>query len=207
MRATRARSGAVAHTVVAVGRSPRPQFPNATYHVTARGVARRALFRDDDDRSAFALLFGCVLDRRGWICHSACVLTTHYHLLVETVEADLAAGMQWLNGLFAKTSNDRYGEKGHVFEARYGSDLVLTDAHFMATVRYIALNPVRAGLCRRPEDWVWGSYGATLDASAPWPFPVSDEILDQFGDQRSKALEGLRQFVESGLDERASRAA
>jgi putative transposase len=183
------------------------QFPQATYHVTARAVARRALFRQDDDRSIFATLFERVVDRRGWICHSGCLLTTHYHLLIRTLDADLAAGMQWLNSAFARTFNLRYGESGHVFEARYSSELILTDEHFLAAIRYIALNPVRAGLCDCPEEWVWSSYGASFNRSAPWPFPLSDQLLAHFGTTRSSALAAVRRFVEDGLDEPSSRAA
>ena len=194
-------------TVAVVARSPRAQFPEATYHVTARAVARRALFRQDDDRSTFAMLLERLLDRRGWTCHSACLLTTHYHLLIETLEADLAAGMQWLNSAFAQTFNHRYGESGHVFEARYSSELIITESHLLATVRYIALNPVRAGLCERPDQWGWSSYAATFDASAPWPLPLSDELLRQFGDTRAAALDAVRSFVEDGLDDPSSCAA
>jgi REP element-mobilizing transposase RayT len=171
-------------------------------------VAQRALFRDDEDRAIFELLFGCVVERRGWVCYSACLMTTHYHLLVETVAADLAAGMHWLNALYAQSFNRRHGESGHVFDARYHSELVLTEAHFFATVRYIALNPVRAGLCERPKDWPWSSYGLAVGRrAARGPFALSAEALLRFGSDRSSALEGLRRLVEDGLEDADAQAA
>ena len=84
----------------------------------------------------------------------------HYHLVVETPEPTLAAGMHLINGSFAQYYNYRHRRTGHLFEARYHSELITTEAHLLETYRYVVLNPVRAGLCEHPEDWPWSSYRA-----------------------------------------------
>lgn len=186
------------HTLDAMSRAPRVQFAGIVAHVTSRGAAGRAIYPDDGDRYSFLSIFERLLDRHGWLCHAYCLMTTHYHLLIETVEADLACGMKWLNGLYAQSFNRRHGTRGHLFEARYHSELILTEAHFLHACRYIALNPVRAGLCEEPHDWPWSSYsvvlGRAIGIEPSWP------MLEHFGRDRAIAIEGFRRFVQAGLD-------
>jgi putative transposase len=136
----------------------RPQEPNAIYHVTARGNRGAAIFLDGSYPPVFLSLLERMIPRKRWICHAWCLMTTHYHLLLTTREANLASGMQWLNSMYASWLNDRLDETGHVFQGRYRSKLVETESHLLRTYRYIARNPVRAGICRHPRDWPWSSY-------------------------------------------------
>jgi putative transposase len=139
-----------------------------------------------------------VIERYGWLCHSYCLLGNHYHLLVQTPQPNLPAGMRRLNGVFTQRYNRRQGRCGHLFQARYKAILVEAESHLLEVVRYIAWNPVRAGLCSEPAAWRWSSYPAML-GTAPCPgFLTASWVLGQFGRERVTAREGLRKFVEGG---------
>ncbi len=97
--------------------------------------------------------------------HAYCLMSNHYHLLIETPEPNIANGMQWLNSTYAHRFNEKYERIGHLFQRRYARRLIVDDEHLREVIRYIPLNPVRAGLCKRPEDWPWSSYRATSDPS------------------------------------------
>jgi putative transposase len=181
---------------------PRPlriQAPGALYHVTSSGNTGRTLFRGDHERLDFLDIVADVVAARGWLCRSYCVLSTHYHLLVETPEPDLAAGMQYLNGRYGQRVNWRREEKGHVFEARYHSMLVERDSHRLELHRYIALNPVRAGLVAFPEDWPWSSYCCLLELAPSPAFLDIVGALRDFAAPIDEARRRLRRFVADGL--------
>jgi putative transposase len=182
-----------------MARQPRPQFPGAIYHVTARGAAGRAIFADEADRKTFPKLLGHVVFRHTWRCIAYCVMTTHYHLLLTTPHADLAAGMRFLNTAFARRFNKRHGGSGAVFEARYHSELIERDSHLLEVCRYLALNPVRAGLIVRPEDWTWGSYAACAAGTGRLPFVSEQDLLGLFAAEPSEARRRLRAFVEDAM--------
>ena len=188
-----------ARTVSVMGRPPRPQFPGATYHVTARGAVGRAIFGCRADRQRFVELLSETVRRHEWLCGAYCVMSTHYHLLVTTPHGDLGAGMRRLNRAYARTFNLRTGGSGAVFEARYHAVLIDNDTHLLETIRYIALNPVRAGLVARPEDWSWGSYGALAGKSNGECFQSTAHLLDLFGKRPDVAREQCVQFVEDGI--------
>jgi putative transposase len=182
-----------------MGRPPRVQPPDFPYHVTSCGNRGCAVFVDDADRNRFLRILGSTLRREAITCHEFCLLTTHYHLLVTPSEDNLAVAMHRLNSVYANTFNRRHGLKGHLFERRYWSARVQTDSHFLEVVRYIALNPVRAGLCRDPKEWRWGSY-AGLFGWAPLPDFVSPAaLLQTLGPTLQSALVALEAFVAEGL--------
>ena len=164
-------------------RPPRSLVAGGVYHVTARGVRRSPLFVDDADRLRFLRSLARVVARRGWRCFAWCLMTTHFHLLLLTPEPDLADGMQRLNADHATYLNVRHGGSGHAFQGRYGAEHVLTDEHLLATVRYLALNPVKAGLCADPADWRWSSHRALLGLEAPTVLdrPATLERFAAFG--------------------------
>lgn len=178
---------------------PRPtrlQVPGGTYHVTSRGTGGEVIFRDDVDRQMFLINLRAVVVARRWACRAFCLMTTHYHLLLSTKDVDLSDGMQRLNGGYAQWFNGRHARFGHLFEGRYHSVLVESQAHLLESHRYIALNPVSAGLCREPEDWLWSSYRITV-VEPLGPFALSDLVLDEFG-EGAGAREKLRRFVRDG---------
>lgn len=179
-----------------MARQPRLQVANGTYHVTGKANRNDELFRDDADRDLFLVTLDGVVRIRRWTCLAYCLLTTHYHLVIRTPEPDLAIGMQRLNGLFAQAFNRRHREGGHVFGGRYYSKLVVSQTHFLELFRYVARNPVRAGICISPAQWLWSSYAATVGlARSPCFLSVSD-ALEQFGADPERAREALRAFVE-----------
>jgi putative transposase len=125
-------------------------------------------------------------------------MTTHYHFVVRTTDdAQLADAMKRLNWLYARTTNTRYGNKGHVFGARYGSTLIETDAHLKDACRYVALNPVRAGICLFPEDWAWSSHGEALGLRTPQPFFDPYDVLAIFDDRPDQARATYKRYVDT----------
>jgi len=154
------------------------------------------LFADAADKSSFEAVLDTTVARLGWSCLSICLMDTHYHLLIVTPEADLAAGMQRLNGLYGQTYNRRHGESGHVFKQRYHSEFVQTDSHLLEVCRYIALNPVRAGVVSSPADWPWSSYAETLGLRSPRPFVASSALLRVFAVDPQLARARYQAFTE-----------
>jgi hypothetical protein len=124
-----------------------------------------------------------------------CLMDNHYHLVVETPDPDLPSGMQRLNSEYAQWFNSCHGFVGHVFQGRYRALLVESDWHFLELTRYMAVNPVRAGLCDRPEKWPWGSYRA-LVSGADEHLLAADKLLCFFGHEAARARATLQRFVE-----------
>ncbi len=142
---------------------PRNENPaGGVYHLYARGNDRCLIFRDDADRELYLRLLGVVREKARWKVLSFCLMDNHVHLVVETAEGNLGWGMQWLHGQFARAFNRRHGRTGHLFGERFGSTVIEDDGHLCMALRYVALNPVSAGLCERPEEWAWSSCAATL---------------------------------------------
>ena len=110
-----------------MSRPLRIEFPGAFYHVTSRGDRREAIYEDDDDREAFLGVLGEVVEGFRWHCHAYCQMTNHYHLFVETPDANLSKGMRQLNGVYTQASNRRHGRSGHLFQGRYKAILVWID--------------------------------------------------------------------------------
>jgi REP element-mobilizing transposase RayT/AraC-like DNA-binding protein len=154
-----------------MARPLRVQIENGIYHVVARGNERAPIFGGDTDRRDFLALLQRIRLRFGWYVLSYCLMDNHYHLLVQTPIPNLARGMQQLNSGYVQSFNRRHGRDGHLFQGRYKSPLILSESHLFAAFRYIALNPVDAALCKRPEDWRWSSHRALLGRGA---YPAVD---------------------------------
>jgi len=185
-----------------MARPLRIEFPGASYHVTSRGDRREAIYEDDADRAGFLDVLGEVVERYNWVCHSYCLMTNHYHLVVETPEANLSKGMRQLNGVYTQASNRRHGRVGHLFQGRFKGILVDKEAYLLALCRYVVLNPVRAGIVSQPEDWAWCSYRAAMGLSPAPKWLDVDGLLSHFGSDRRNAREHYRRFVHAGLGER-----
>jgi putative transposase len=145
---------------VVMSRPLRFEVPGGHFHITSRGNDRKPLFVDDADRCRLLELLRRNSVRLKWVPVTYCLMGNHYHLLIQTKEPNLASGMRDLNGRYARYFNTRHGHVGHVFEGRYRSSLIQTERYLLAASRYIALNPVRAGIVRRPEDWAWSAHRA-----------------------------------------------
>lgn len=139
-------------------RPPREQLAGAIYHVTARGNRRQAIFVDDEDRVRFLAMYRRVVKKYAWRSRAFCLMSNHYHLVVETLEPTLSAGMHALNSLYAQKFNERHGVDGHLFESRFRSARVESESYLEELLRYVASNPVRAGLCAHASEWPWSSF-------------------------------------------------
>ena len=168
------------------------------YHITRRGNARKRIFFIDADREAFLDILGQVVDRYGWICHAYCLMTNHYHLLVETPNANLSRGMRYLNGVYTQWVNRHMKRPGHVFQGRFKSILVEKESHLLEVARYVVLNPVRAKMVRSPRDWKWSSYRATARQIESPSFLTVRWVLGQFDKDLKKASQQYRRFVRQG---------
>ncbi|MBU1564132.1 MAG: transposase [Proteobacteria bacterium] len=145
-----------------MARPLRIEHPGAVCHLTARGNRQEDIFLDDVHRSGFLVIFGKTISPYNtWICHSCCLMGNHYHLLVETLEANLSLGMRQLNGMFTQYSNRRHGKVGHFFQGRFKSILAEKETHLLELCRYIVLNTVRAKLFDQPGKIQWSSYNST----------------------------------------------
>ena len=181
-----------------MARPLRIEYPGALYHVTSRGNARQKIFRTDKDRRYFIELLNHVTKRFRWLCYAYCLMDTHYHLVIETREANLAMGMRQLNGVYTQKYNWEHNKTGHVFQGRYKAVIVDRDAYLLELCRYVVLNPVRARAVDKVEDWKWSSYRATAAIDEVPPFLAADELLALFGKSRKKANGLYRTFVAKG---------
>jgi putative transposase len=158
-------------------RRPRYEEAGAVHHVYARGVNRRTIYEDEQDRHVYLDLLGYIVREWRWDCLAYCLMTNHVHLLVRTREPNLGEGMQRLHSLYAQGFNQRHGRVGHLFQDRYGSSRLWSEARVRHIARYIAANPVAAGLCADAADWEWGSFGAIASGESPQWLARPDEVL------------------------------
>jgi REP element-mobilizing transposase RayT len=168
------------------------------FHVYTHCVwAAPALYRDDADRLTCVRELARATAKVEWTCVAYCVMTTHYHLILDVDDDVLARGMHALNFRYACYFNQRHASLGHVQAARYASRRIRDDADLATTFRYVARNPVEAGICAAPADWPWSSYAGTVGLSAPQPFVDASAVIRCFGDDREEAIGALRAFVEA----------
>jgi REP element-mobilizing transposase RayT len=166
-----------------IARLPRIEIAEGVYHVVARGSERQAIFSDTADRERFLeIAAGCVRRYRLHVL-AYCLMTNHYHLLVQTPDANLARSMRQLNGVYAQAFNRRHGRDGHLFQGRYAARLVQADQHLLAVVRYIVRNPLAAGMCERLDEWRWSSHRQTLGLE-PRGLVSLERLFDYFGGSR-----------------------
>ena len=183
-----------------MSRPLRIEFPDALYHITARGDRREAIFEDDEDRRAFLRTLGQVVKRFNWLCYAWCLMDNHYHLLIQTPDGNLSMGMRQLNGVFTQISNRRHERIGHLFQGRFKAILVDSDAYLLELARYIVLNPVRARMVKEPKGWPWSSYRASMGLVEADEFLAVDGLLAQFARRRSTAQARYAQFVKEGTN-------
>jgi len=128
-------------------------------------------------------------------------MDNHYHLLIETPKENLSRGMRHLNGHYTQLFNRKNQRVGHIFQGRYKAILIEKDRHLLSLCRYLVLNPVRAGLVRKPNKWRWSSYRATVGMEKEPPFLTVEWILSQFSNQKGKARGKYKLFVGEGIGE------
>ena len=182
-----------------MARPLRIEYPGAGYHITNRGNDKKTVFKDDQDRETFLKILAFVNKRYHWLCHAYCLMDNHYHLMIETPDGNLSLGMRQLNGVYTQARNKRHSKTGHLFQGRYKAILIQKDTHLLEVCRYVVLNPVRARMVEKPEDWRWSSYRATGGKETAHPCLATDWVLGQFSRTRGKAEKEYRQFVKWGI--------
>ena len=143
-----------------MGRPLRIEFPGAIYHITSRGDRQEPIFKDDVDREMLLDVVDRAMGRLDAEAFAFCLMGNHYHFVVHTRQANLSRLMRHINGEYTRAFNRRHGVTGHLFQGRFNSVLVDSDAYLIEVCRYVELNPVRAGLVRLVEHWPWSSFRA-----------------------------------------------
>jgi len=184
-----------------MARALRIEYDGAVYHVTSRGNGGQTVFNNKVVRELFLETLAQVNKKFNWICHAYCLMGNHYHLLVETPDGNLSAGMRQLNGVFTQHWNRKQKQSGHLFQGRYKSILVEKESHLLEVCRYVVLNPVRAGMVKTPEKWRWSSYRATAGLDSIPVCLTTDWVLGQFSSRRATARKRYGEFVRTGLKE------
>lgn len=183
-----------------MARPLRLEFAGALYHITSRGNERKAIYFDDADFEMFLLILGKVCERYNWMVHAYCLMTNHYHLIVETPEANLSKGMRQLNGTFTQGINRKHQRVGHLFQGRYKAILVEKDAYLLELSRYVVLNPIRANMVQTLDSWPWSSWHAAMGKATSPEWLCTDALLAIFAKQRKLAREKYATFVHQGKD-------
>ncbi len=145
-----------------MARPLRLELAGGLYHITSRGDRRENIYDNDEDRKKWLENLGNTCRRFNWRCHAYCLMDNHYHIVIETAEANLSKGMRQLNGVYTQYYNRQHGRVGHVFQGRYKGILVERDEYLLELARYVVLNPIRANMIKNIEDWKWSSYNAMI---------------------------------------------
>src|SRR5204862_7980645 len=159
------------------------------------------VFLDQNDRTRFLKSFSDISVRLDWQVLAYCLMDNHYHLLVHTASPSLAQGMRDLNSAYAQHFNRHHDRVGHLFQGRYKAFLVERESYCLALVRYIARNPVRAGLCAGAAEWKWSSHRAILGLAEPLVGLAIDDVLRRFSADLGDARRAYAAFVDAGPDE------
>ena len=182
-------------------RAARIDIPGILQHVIVRGIEKCAIFLDDEDRELFVLRLGKLLEQTGTDCLAWALMDNHFHLLLRSSQTKLSHFMRRLLTGHAVTFNLRHGRVGHLFQNRYKSVVCEEEPYFLELVRYIHLNPLRAGLVKNLEEldcYPWSGHAAVMGKDALTGQRI-DEVLSRFGRSTTKARRAYRGFVADGI--------
>lgn len=188
-----------------MGRPLRIEYAGALYHITSRGNERKRIFLDDRDRKRFLGILKDYHDRYGILIHSYVLMDNHYHLILETPKGNLLKIMHGLNGGYTGYFNRKYGRSGHLFQGRYKGIIIDKDSYLVPLSRYVHLNPVRAKVVERPEQYRWSSYSGYIGKGEEFEWVEYSWILSQFGRGRIRARRKYREYTEEALKKRVER--
>ena len=186
-------------TVACVPSATRDESPGY-HHVWCRGNNKRSIVVDDRDRLALFGLMDSIARQFEWQVAAYCVMDNHYHLVIEIGERGMSAGFCRLNTGHATNFNRRHGRVNHLFGRRYGSKPLLDQASLVNACAYVVLNPVRAGLVDRPEDYRWSSYRATVGVADSDMSLSTAELLAAFGRDVRRARMAYADFVKGQIE-------
>lgn len=179
-----------------MARPLRVEYPGAFYHVINRGNAGENLFKGIRDREKFLEYLETAIERFSLKIYTYCLMTNHFHVLLETRLPNLSQAIQWVNVSYAGYFNRKYQRNGHLFQGRFKSILVDADEYLKQLSRYIHLNPVRANLVEHPDEYKWSSYSTITGKTKEPAWLESAWLLSQFGTQRKQAITNYKKFVE-----------
>lgn len=182
-----------------MARPLRITYPGAYYHVTSRGNEQKDVFKSQRDREKFLGYLASSTERYGAVIHAYCLLSNHYHLLLETPEGNLSQIMRHINGAYTSYFNVKRKRSGHLFQGRFKAILVEVDEYALELSRYIHLNPVRVGMVTRPEEYRWSSYNSYIGQGGAFTWLKMEAILDYFSSSAKEARQKYRSFVEDLL--------
>jgi putative transposase len=182
-----------------MARPLRLEFEGALYHVMSRGNAGGTVFRSDADHALFLALLKDLCARYNVIVYAYCLMTNHYHLLIETLDPNLSIYMRQLNGIFTQKMNKKYKRRGHLFQGRFKAVLIEKENYLLEVNRYIVLNPVRAKMTRSAWDHKWSSYRAMVTGRTDLGKCFGrNEVLRYFSDDAARAINAYKAFVKDG---------
>jgi putative transposase len=180
-----------------MARPLRIEFEDAFYHITSRGNEQKDIFKSVRDREKFLQYLESATERYSAAIHAYCLMDNHYHLFLQTPAGNVSQIMQHINGAYTTYYNVKRKRAGHLFQGRYKALLVDADAHAQELSRYIHLNPVRAGVTEKPEQYPWSSYNAYINRTQQPEWLHTDFILGLFAARKEPARKQYRRFVES----------
>jgi REP element-mobilizing transposase RayT len=183
-----------------MARKPRIHYPGALYHVMLRGNGGGAIFFEEGDRFCFEALVAEGVARFGHRIHAYCWMHNHVHLAIEVADIPLSRIIQNLAFRYARAVNQRQARRGHLFQGRYKAILVDADSYLLELVRYIHLNPLRAGIVREPRCYRWSSHRAYLGEQAVRWLSI-DWVLSRFAVDRAVARGAYQRYVLAGINE------
>lgn len=182
-------------------RTARIDIPGLLQHVIARGIERRHIFLDDQDKGAFLYRFGQLLQETNTDCYAWALLDNHFHLLLRPKSTTLAQFMRRLLTGYAVEFNLRHNRSGHLFQNRFKSIVCDEDAYLLELIRYIHLNPVRAGMVKNLDSldrYPWCGHGVLLGETS-FPPQQTEQPLAMFATTLDIARKKYRQFIADGL--------
>ncbi|MEN8262151.1 MAG: transposase [Nitrospirota bacterium] len=184
-----------------MARQLRIEYEGAFYHITSRGNQKGKVFWDKKDKKQFIDILKRTKDRYGYLLHAYVFMDNHYHLLIETPHANIKQIMQNINTSYTVYVNIRHKRRGHLFQGRYKSFIVDKESYLLELGRYIHLNPVRAGIVQKADDYRWSSYKEYINGKRKNRITNTDDTLYLFSEIRSEAINRYREFVFAGIKE------
>ena len=183
-----------------MSRPLRIQYKGAIYHISARGNEKKRVFWEKIDYEYFLKLLEKACERFSLRVYSFVLMTNHCHLMLRTEEANLSKAMHWLKTGYTVYLNRRRKRVGHLFQGRYHSVIVENESHFLELSRYIHLNPVRAHMVKRPEDYEWSSCRDYLRQRQKYPWVDRDAVLSELGGAANRRHTDYRKFLYTGAN-------
>lgn len=181
-----------------MARQLRIEYEGAIYHITARGNERKKIFFTERDYHKFKEYLVVAQERFSCVLHAYVLMGNHYHLILETKEKNLSRVMHYLNGSYTTYVNVKRKRNGHLLQGRFKSIIVDKDNYLLELSRYVHLNPVRAGMTKRPEEYPHSSYQAYVDRRGN-DCVKTEMILEMVAPTASVATRKYREFVERGM--------